>query len=300
MATDIAFAIGVLTLAARVAPPTLKPFLLTLAIIDDIGAILVIAVFYSTGVSVTALAVASLLIVVIVVIQRIHVRAAAVYVVLGVGVWLAFLESGVHPTIAGVILGLLTPSVPFQRPRAVSDEAHRTADRTLDDPEPPDADAAQWLHLADLSREAVSPLSRVEHRLHPWASFVVIPVFALANAGVRLSGGAVRDALTSRVTLGIVVGLVVGKLVGIGGAGAIAVRLGVGRLPAGVGWRELAGTAAVAGIGFTVSLFIAELAFADAGLIDLARIGVLAASVVAGVAGSLMFRVRRPAGPQGR
>ncbi|MGZ8620789.1 MAG: Na+/H+ antiporter NhaA, partial [Actinomycetota bacterium] len=194
MATDIAFALGVLTLAARHAPAGLKPFLLTLAIVDDIGAILVIAIFYSTGISWSALGVAGLLLVAIVALQRIHVRATPAYLLLGVGVWLAVLQSGVHPTIAGVVLGVLTPSMPFQRPRAVSEEAHRTADETVDDPEPPDADAPQWLRLAELSREAVSPLARVEAALHPWTSALVVPVFALANAGVVLSVDAVREA----------------------------------------------------------------------------------------------------------
>ena len=290
MATDIAFALGVLTLAARRAPANLKPFLLTLAIVDDIGAILVIAVFYSDGASWTALGVAVALLLGTVALQRIHVRATAVYVVLGIGVWLAVFESGVHPTIAGVALGLLTPSVPFQRPKAVSEEAHRTADDTVDDPVPPDADAPQWLRLASLSREAVSPLARVEAALHPWTSSIVVPVFALANAGVHLSARAIADAAVSPVALGIVLGLVVGKVVGITGASLLAVRGGVGRLPEGAGLRQLVGTAAVAGIGFTVSLFVTELAFADPATTDVAKIGIFAASIAAGALGLLVLR----------
>jgi len=290
MATDIAFALGVLTLAARRAPANLKPFLLTLAIVDDIGAILVIAVFYSDGASWTALGVAVALLLGTVALQRIHVRATAVYVVLGIGVWLAVFESGVHPTIAGVALGLLTPSVPFQRPKAVSEEAHRTADDTVDDPVPPDADAPQWLRLASLSREAVSPLARVEAALHPWTSSIVVPVFALANAGVHLSARAIADAAVSPVALGIVLGLVVGKVVGITGASLLAVRGGVGRLPEGAGLRQLVGTAAVAGIGFTVSLFVTELAFADPATTDVAKIGIFAASIAAGALGFWVLR----------
>ncbi|HZD18088.1 MAG TPA: Na+/H+ antiporter NhaA, partial [Actinomycetota bacterium] len=224
MATDIAFALGVLTLAARRAPPTLKPFLLTLAIVDDIGAILVIALFYSGGISWEPLAVAGVLCVAVVGLQRVQVRATAVYVAIGVAVWVAVYRSGVHPTIAGVVLGLLTPSVPFQRPRAVSEEAVRVADATVDDPSPPDADAHHWLTLAWLSREAVSPLARVEHILHPWTSYVIVPLFALANAGVRLSGASVADAVSSSVVWGIVLGLVVGKLAGISLASMVAVR----------------------------------------------------------------------------
>jgi NhaA family Na+:H+ antiporter len=170
MATDTAFALGVLTLAARRAPANLKPFLLTLAIVDDIGAILVLALVYSGGITWGSLAVAFALCVSIFALERIGVRATAVYVVLGIAVWVATFESGIHPSIAGVALGLLTPAVPFQRPRAVSEEAHRVADETVDDPVPPDADAHHWLRLAWLSREAVSPLARLESTLHPWTS----------------------------------------------------------------------------------------------------------------------------------
>jgi Na+:H+ antiporter, NhaA family len=290
MATDIAFALGVLTLAARRAPPGLKPFLLTLAIVDDIGAILVIAVAYSGGVSWPALGVAALVVLAIVVLQRIHVRAATPYVLLGVGLWLALFESGVHPTIAGVILGLLSPAVPFQRPRAVSDEAHRVADETLDEPDPPDADAEQWLYLQWLSREAVSPLARIETLLHPWTTGLVVPLFALANAGVELSADALRGAATERVALGIVTGLVVGKFVGILGASWLAVRLGVAVLPSRLRWRDIVGGALVGGIGFTVSLFMADLAFSG-DLVDVAKIGVLTGSLIAGVAGFAWLRL---------
>jgi len=297
MATDIAFALGVLTLAARNAPASLKPFLLTLAIVDDIGAIVVIAFFYSGGVAMGPLLAAAALIGAIVVLQRLDVRSAVVYVALGLGVWLAFHESGVHPTIAGVILGLLTPAVPFQRPRAVSAEALRTAATTVDDPEPPDADSPQWLRLAMLSREAVSPLARAEAALHPWTSYAVIPLFALANAGVRLSADAFRDAMTSPVTLGVVLGLVAGKILGITLASALAVRTGLGRLPSGCGWRHVVGLSAVAGVGFTVSLFIAELAFADPALAVEAKVGIFAASLIAGVLGFAVLRAGRDAWP---
>jgi Na+:H+ antiporter, NhaA family len=289
-ATDIAFALGILTLAARSAPPTLKPFLLTLAIVDDIGAILVIALFYSDGVSALPLLVAAILLAIMIALQRFDVRATVVYVALGAAVWLAFYRSGVHPAIAGVILGFITPAEPFQRPRAVSEEAIRTAESTVDDPDPPDVDAPQWLRLAWLSREAVSPLARVEAALHPWTSYIIVPLFALANAGVELSGEALRDSSTSTVTLGVVLGLVVGKVVGITGASAIATATGLGRLPLGAGWRHIIGVAAVAGIGFTVSLFITELAFTQARLAEEAKVGILIASVVAAVIGFLILR----------
>lgn len=297
MATDIAFALGVLTLAARSAPASLKPFLLTLAIVDDIGAIVVIAFFYSGGVAMGPLLAAAVLIGAIVGVQRLDVRSAVVYVALGLGVWLAFHESGVHPTIAGVILGLLTPALPFQRPRAVSAEAVRTAATTVDDPEPPDADSPQWLRLAMLSREAVSPLARAEAALHPWTSYAVIPLFALANAGVRLSAEALRDAMTSPVSLGVVLGLVAGKILGITLASALAVRTGLGRLPSGCGWRHVVGLSAVAGVGFTVSLFIAELAFGAPAVAAEAKVGIFAASLIAGALGFAVLRAGRVAAP---
>jgi Na+:H+ antiporter, NhaA family len=290
MATDVAFALGALTLAASFAPANLKPFLLTLAIVDDIGAILVIAVFYSGGVRWPPLGVAALLLVLIATLRRVHVRSMTVYGLLAVVLWYAVLRSGVHPTIAGVSLGLLTPAVPFQRPRAVSDEAHRTADETVDDPHPPDADSHWWLRLAWLSREAVSPLARIEHALLPWSSFVILPLFALANTGVELSGSTLRQAATSRVTLGVVLGLVGGKLVGIWLASFLAVKLGVGKLPDGVGWGPVVGLAATAGIGFTVSLFVAGLAFDDATLLDEAKVGILVGSLIAGVLGHTLLR----------
>jgi Na+:H+ antiporter, NhaA family len=225
------------------------------------------------------------------------------YLALGVVLWLFTYESGLHPTIAGVALGLLIPAVPFQRPRAVSAEAVRTADETEDDPDPPDADAPQWLRLAWLASEAVSPLARVEHVLLPWTSFVIVPLFALANAGVSLTAGTIGDALSSRVTMGVILGLVVGKVVGISAAGWVAVRLGIGLLPTGVRWSHLVGTAVVAGIGFTVSLFITELAFEEPLLQAEAKVGILMASalvpILRGFPAGLLPRSRRQTSPLG-
>jgi NhaA family Na+:H+ antiporter len=294
MATDIAFALGVLALVGRRLPPALKSFLLALAIVDDIGAILVIAMFYAGTIQVLALLAAVGLLGLILVLQRLHVRWTVVYVLLGVGVWLATFQSGVHATIAGVAVGLATPAVPFQRPRAVSLEAHRIADDTVDDPIPPDADAHQWLHLADLTREAVSPLARAEHLLHPWTSYLIVPLFALANAGVPITSSTLGAALSSGVTLGVVAGLVVGKTVGVTAFTWAATRTGIARLPDDVRWRHLVGVAALAGIGFTVSLFITSLAFERPELQDAAKVGILAASLLAGLLGALLlFRSQR-------
>ena len=291
MATDIAFALGVLTLAAAHAPPSLKSLLLTLAIVDDIGAILVIAVFYSGGVAWPWLAAALGVAALVVLCTRIRIRASGVYLLLGGALWYATYRAGIHPTLAGVAMGLLTPAHPFQRPATVSEEAHRIADETVDDPDPPDADATSWLRLAWLSREAVSPLARVEHALLPWSSFVILPLFALANAGVTLTGGAVGDAFTSVVALGIVLGLVVGKPVGVLLASVVGIRSGLGRLGTGVSWGHIGGLGATAGVGFTMALFIAGLAFeSDPVRLGYAKVAILAASVIAGVAGYAVFR----------
>ncbi|MDQ4108140.1 MAG: Na+/H+ antiporter NhaA [Actinomycetota bacterium] len=294
MATDIAFALGVLLLASRHAPSGLKPFILTLAIVDDIGAILVIALFYSEGIALGSLLAAAAVCVLMLVLRRAGIKSTYVFVGLGFIVWLATYTSGVHPTIAGVVLGLLAPVAPFQRPHAVSEEARRTADLTVDDPDPPDADASHWLRLAGLSREAVSPLARTEHALLPWTSFWIVPLFAFANAGVQLSGEQIANALSSTVTLGVFLGLVIGKVLGISGAAALALSVRFARLPAGVRFPHVVGAAAVAGIGFTVSLLMAELAFDDRALIDEAKVGILASSVIAGAIGWVLLRVAPP------
>jgi Na+:H+ antiporter, NhaA family len=297
LATDIALALGVLTLAAAHAPPNLKPFLLTLAIVDDFGAIVVIALFYSNGVAVSELWPVVGVVVLIVVLQRIHVRSPAVYVVLGAAAWYQAYRSGVNPTIVGAALGLLTPAVAFHRPRAVSEEAHRTAHETADDPRPPDADAHWWLRLAGLSKEAVSPLTRVEHLLLPWSTFVILPVFALANAGVPLSFNALGGVFTARLGLGLVIGRLAGKVVGVWVASRVAVGAGIARLPADVSWRNLAGAATVAGVGFVVPFFVAEQAFSGNSVLeDQAKVAMLVASVIAGAAGYLVLR-RWPSDP---
>lgn len=248
MATDIAFAVGVLSLLGRRAPGGLKLFLLTLAIVDDIGAIAVIAVFYSDDLDLQALLAAAAVIAVIVVLRVLEVERALPYVALAALLWYSVFESGVHATIAGVVMGLLVRAQP--RPG-----------------------------------EHASPAERVQRLLHPWSSFVVIPLFALANAGVSLDGGIAAGA-PSAVATGIVAGLVVGKPVGVTLGAWLAVRLRIGSLPQGVGWGDLVGAATLAGIGFTVSLFVAGLAFDDEALASAARLAILVASVAASVVGA--------------
>lgn len=245
MATDTAFALGVLALLGARVSSSLKFFLLTLAVVDDIGAICVIAVFYSSDVQFAWLVGAALTIAVIVVMQRLGVRYALAYVAPALVLWLCVFQSGVHATLAGVALGLVTPVV----------DSH--------------------------GRRVIDTL---EHRLHPWTSFVVVPVFVLANAGIALSGEAFRSAASSSITWGVATGLAAGKAVGIVAASAVCVGVGLSRLPAGSSFRQLAGVAVLAGIGFTVSLFIADRSFTGAALYQ-AKIGILAGSAVAGVVG---------------
>ena len=285
MATDVAFALAALAAVGSRAPSALVAFLLGVAVIDDIGAILVVALYYTDAIHLGWLAAAIGGLALVVVLQRIHVRHIGVYVVLGVAVWFATFESGVHATIAGVALGLLTPVRPFQRPAAVSAEAIRIAEETEDHPADPDADAAHWRRLAWLSREAISPLARVEHGLHGWSSFVVLPVFALANAGIALDADSLEAATRTPVALAAGLGLVVGKTAGLTLGAALAVGLGLSALPAGVRWRHVVGVGALAGIGFTVSLFITGLAYSDPALVDASKIGVLGGSVVAALLG---------------
>ncbi|MBA3691517.1 MAG: Na+/H+ antiporter NhaA [Actinobacteria bacterium] len=295
MPTDLALVLGVLALASPRVPTSLKAFVVSLAITDDVGTIVAVLVAYARGADVAWAVVAIGVVITVVLIRRIHVRWTPAYVVLGAALWLAMRAAGLNPTLSGVVIGLLAPAEPFQRPGVVSSEATRIAAETADDPSPPDADVWLWLRLAWLSNESVSPLARAEHVLLPWVSFVVLPMFALANGGVELSTAPLSDPAGVRVAVGLTLARLVGKVVGIVGVSWIAVRIGIGRLPSGVRWPHLAGTAAVAGIGFTVSLFVSELAFGGTPLSDAARMGVLLSSVTSGVVGLLMLRsIRDP------
>jgi NhaA family Na+:H+ antiporter len=277
MATDIAFAVGVLALLGSRVPASLKLFLLSLAIVDDVGAIVVIAVVYTATLDLVALAIAGAAVVGAVVLRATRIHWMPVYVALGAVCWLATLESGIHATIAGVVFGLLAPARPIA-------PAELARDWTLDLSDEPTADELRA--LAMIANESVSPAERVEHLLHPLTSFIIVPLFALANAGVEIQAGAFDAPGATAVALGVGLGLVVGKLVGVFAATWLAVRAGVASLPDGVSWAGVAGVAAVAGIGFTVSLFVAGLAFDDPALADAAKLAILAASVVAAAVGA--------------
>jgi NhaA family Na+:H+ antiporter len=312
MATDIAFAVGVLSLVGRRVPSSLIVFLLTLAIVDDLGAILVIAVFYTSNLSFGWLAVGLGCIVGAVVLNRVDVRAFVPYFVLAAFCWLALHESGVHATLAGVAFGLITPSHAFFRPTLFGPRAQGlveqfedaraatergdvdTAHGDADDNEALEADALNT--LITLSAESQPPLDRLEHRLLPWTTFLIVPVFALANAGVRVGWDDLTSSFSEPVTLGVILGLVVGKPVGIMLFALLAIRFGVGKRPAGASTAQMFGVAMLGGVGFTVALFVTELAFEPGAIADQAKIGILAASAIAGVAGYLYLRVvGRPA-----
>ncbi len=287
MATDIAFAMGAISLLGNRISRQMSVFLLTLAIVDDIGAILVIAIFYTSDLSSNWLLTAAILLAGIIVLRRLNVWYLPVYLVIGVAFWLAVLESGVHATIAGVILGLMTPAKPLQS----EDEARRWA---------------RWLqmqdhvHIDDVRRVGFhiresQPISlRIEELLHPVAGYVIIPVFALSAAGVELSGNVLADAVTSPVTLGVAIGLVVGKTAGISLFSWIAHRLGWVTIPKSLAGSHMVGLAMVAGIGFTVSLFISRLAFDDPAVADESKIGILVGSLIAAVIGLAILSRTEP------
>ncbi len=284
MATDIAFAVGVLALLGRRIPSPARVFLLTLAIVDDIGAISVIAIFYTQNLALDWLAVAGAGVVAVLMLRALRVWSVPAYLAVGAGVWLATYQSGVHATIAGVVLGLITPARPLLRQDRVRE--------VLRNGGPVPFDVERWRHYRFVIGESVSVSERLQHTLHPWSSFVVLPIFALANAGIDLRSGALNDVLTSPVTAGVALGLVVGKIIGIAATSWLVVRLKLGRLPAGVGWSTLLGLGALGGIGFTVALFIAGLAFP--GAVDLAadaKIGILVGSTVAAVVGLALLWV---------
>lgn len=304
MATDIAFAVGVVALVGHRVPIGAKLFLLALAIVDDIGAILVIAVFYTEDLAIGYLTAAIVTLVVIRLSARAHVRSILFYAVAGTVAWFFLLESGVHATLAGVALGLMTPARAMYTDREYHERASRILDRYEFDasaPSGPDRVDHEALALAQIARESVSPLARIEDALLPWSSFLVVPLFALANAGVSFRGVSLADSITHPVALGVALGLLVGKMVGITFFAWLAVRLRLGVLPLHTRWGHIVGVATVGGIGFTVALFVASLAYTDPTVIDLAKTGIFAGSLVAGITGFLLLRFlpagRSPKGP---
>ena len=297
MATDIAFAVAVMTSLGSRVPLGARLFLLTLAIVDDLGAILVIAVFYSGGIAFGWLGVAAAAVALALVLTRAKVRSQWVYIVLGVLGWYALHESGVHATIIGVAFGLITPAYallpPDQFPavatRLVDEVVHRNDDGLVTAYEHGENDHT-LRELKRLSRETQSPLHRNEVALAPYVAFCIVPLFAFANAGLPYPDVPVSEWLSDPVVLGVALGLVLGKTLGIFGAAWLTVRAGWARYPTGMGQSHLLGVSMTAGIGFTVAIFVANLAFADEQVVDLAKLGIILGSFIAAVAGYLLLR----------
>jgi NhaA family Na+:H+ antiporter len=294
MATDIAFALGVLALLGSRIPLGLRVFLAALAIVDDLLAVMVIAVFYTSDLYLPALGAAVVILLALVAANLLGVRRPLVYGLLGIALWMAVFQSGVHATVAGVLLALTIPA----RTRLDSDAFVARARSIVDDFEGRTTDgeearteehhAALW-ELEDTTEKAQAPMLRIEHALTPWTAFLIVPLFALANAGVTIRGE-LANIVVEPVFLGVLLGLVIGKQVGITLAAFAVVRLGLAALPDGVTWRHIYGVAWLGGIGFTMSLFIASLAYGNGPFLDLAKVGILAASIVAGTGGYLALR----------
>ena len=295
MATDIAFALGVLALLGNRVPLALKIFLTALAIVDDLGAVLVIALFYTAELSWLALGLGAIIVGVLFLANRAGVRDVRVYSLLGIGLWLAFLESGVHATIAGVLLAMTIPA----HSRIQANEFLDTSRTLLDDfAHASEHNASAFvnedqqtalLSLETACEQVETPLQRIEHSLHPWVTFLIMPIFALANAGLALKGDLIA-AWTNPVSLGVVAGLVLGKQIGITLSSWLAVKSGLAALPQGVNWLHIYGVSWLGGIGFTMSLFIASLAFGESDLLASAKLGILTASLIAGIVGWILLQ----------
>ena len=295
MATDIAFALGILALLGPRVPLSLKVFLTALAIVDDLGAVLVIALFYTNDIAFGALGIAGGLLALAAVANVAGIRTPLVYALIGIVMWLMLLQSGVHATIGGVLLALTIPSKMRIRGAAFSkfardmvgdfDDAGGHDEDILTSPKRQSAVYA----LEEACAQVQTPLNRLEHAMHPWVAFAIMPIFALANAGINLGAG-FGDALGSGIGIGMVLGLVAGKSIGVSGAAYVAVKAGLGSIPEGATWKMIVGTGFLAGIGFTMSLFIANLGFEEPGELQLAKAGILAGSLVAGVVGFLLLR----------
>ena len=295
MATDIAFALGVLALLGRRAPQELRVFLLGLAVVDDLGAIAVIAIAYTETINMTSLAIAGALVAIMLASHRLGFGYAVVTAALSLMLWAAVLKTGIHATVAGVVIGAIMPS----RPVYSTSEFGREADALISEyhtfSAAGDRDRSEAIigELEELSQGTEAPLERLERLIHPWSSYVILPIFALVNAGIDFSGAEGEIRLGNSVLTGVIAGLLVGKVVGITAFPWIASKLGIVDLPPHVTWRDIIGVGFVAGIGFTVAIFIAGLAFANDDLVATAKLAILLASLAAGLAGYLMLRFWR-------
>ena len=297
MATDIAFAISALVLLGNRVSPALVTFLVALAIVDDLGAVIVIAVFYTDQINMLPLGLAGLSFLVMITFNRIGIHMILPYFVIGLFMWFFMLESGVHATIAGVIAAMSIPSKPKQTPIDFTKHTRNLLDEYDNYPVATDhmmheKQKALLTNIKDRIDAVGSPAARLEHDLHLPVSLVVIPLFALANAGISIDFSSIGETIVTPVSLGIISGLILGKVLGIFGVAFVAIKLGIAKLPEGSTMSQLFGVAFLGGIGFTMSIFVADLAFlGNEGLIFQAKVGILAASLFAGLFGYLWLRV---------
>jgi Na+:H+ antiporter, NhaA family len=295
MATDIAFVVGILALLGKRVPLALKIFILALAIVDDIGAVLVIAIFYTSEISFVSLAIAGGLILLLILMNKLAVRNLLLYVIVGVALWLAFLKSGVHATVAGVLLAFTIPASARINTKRFSEETEQLVkqfsaagdhgDNVLTNSER----LSVVEEIENNCENILTPLQRFEHGLHPWVSFFIMPIFALANAGVTIGEG-LSEALSHSVSIGIILGLFIGKQIGIFLFSYLAVKLKLASEPEGVSWKKIYAAAILAGIGFTMSLFIANLAFNSEELLNISKVGILTGSLISGIIGFVILK----------
>ena len=297
VATDIAFALGVLALVGPKIPIQLKIFLLTLAVADDVGGILIIAIFYADEIQLPWLLGGLGTVGFLVAARQVGVRHFSVHALGGFFLWLCLWEGGVEATLAGVVLGLIVPAQSLYNADGTSrrlDYLLQRYQHAIEDPDPDvaHADADEALRgIRHVALEAQSPLERVEEEFARISAFVVVPIFALSNAGVQITGDKISDAASSDVAIGIFLGLLAGKLIGVVGGSWLVIRLGISHMPSGMRWPDIVGASLLAGIGFTVAIFIGSLAFDDQALTEEAKIGIFAASIVAAVLGYLILRL---------
>ena len=293
MATDIAFAISALVLLGKRVPPALVTFLVALAIVDDLGAVIVIAIFYTQEIHFLALSLAGVIFLIMIAFNRFGIHSILAYFILGIFMWFFMLESGVHATIAGVIAAMAIPSRPKLTPTDFTHHAKNLLDEYDNYPVATDhtmheEQKAILLNIKDTIDSVGSPSARLEHDLHLPVSLLIIPLFALANAGISIDFSAIGTTIAEPVSLGIIFGLIFGKVLGIGGVAFLAIKLGIGKLPEASKMSQIFGVAFLGGIGFTMSIFVADLAFlGEPQLIFQAKIGILVASLTAGAIGYL-------------
>lgn len=296
MATDISFVVGILALLGKKVPLTLKIFILALAIVDDLGAVLVIAIFYTSNISLTSLFIAAGLIILLIVMTKMGVRNLLIYTFVGIALWLAFLKSGVHATVAGVLLAFTIPVSSRINTMKFKNETERLITE-FDNAGEHGEDVltnSERMGIVDKNEnnceKILTPLQRFEHGLHPWVSFFIMPVFALANAGVTIGSG-LTSALSNPVSIGIILGLFFGKQIGIFSFSYLAVKLKLASEPEGVSWKKIYAASVLTGIGFTMSLFIANLAFNSPELLNISKVGILTGSLLSGIVGFIILKL---------